>query len=193
MRLNTPACLLLLILCCLACTRGSGLPARPQLLTEDLGIGLHLLLPLADARALAGSKAGLVVKILKTDEKDQIAGYDLKLDSDEVVGIYFDAIPGVDDEGALAGRISEIRCFLNRGTASSVQLLGRPISSLGADDIEQILGPAVDRSDVGDGQIHLTYLFDPKVPGEQLQLRLITSHHLDQSCYAFAMSLMERP
>lgn len=192
MRLITLSCLLALTLCCLACPKSTALPARPQLLQEDLGIGLHLMLPADEAKALAGEKSGLTVSVLTTDEKDQITGYDLKLDSDEVVGIYFSAVPGIDDDSALAGRISEIRCYLNRGAASGIQLFGKSIASMGADDIELLLGQATERSDVGDGQIHLTYLFDPAVPGEKLQLRLITSHHLDHSCYAFALVLMER-
>ena len=189
MRLITLCCLLLL--CCTACRKSAPLPAQPQLVNDDLGIGLHLLMDRTAAQDLAGSRDSLEISVISTDEKQQIGGYDPNLDSDEVVAIYFDAIPGVDDDSALAGRISEIRCFLNSGISSKLRLLGAPIASQGADDIEQLLGPADSRSEPGDGQIHLSYLFDPQVPDQKLQLRLVTSHHLDHSCYAFSLSLTE--
>jgi len=182
----------LLITCCLGCPRPASLPAQPQLVSDDLGIGLYLLMDRNEAQALSGKQDNMEIKVLSTDNKQQIKGYDISSTSDEVVALYFDAVPGVDDDETLSGRISEIRCFLNTGSASGLRLLGRPVADLGADDMEQMLGKPRDRSQPGDGQIHLTYLFDPQVPGANLQLRLVTSHHLDHSCYAFAMSLINR-
>lgn len=181
-----PALLLVLLA---SCPGGEALPENADLPTDGLGIGLKLMMLPSEAEELSAD--GAEIRVLTTDQKNEIGGYDPESESDEVVAIYYAAGPA-DLNDPLAGRVSDIRCFINTGPQSPLRLLGEPIAEMGADDVEQLLGSPLNRSEMGDGQIHLTYVFDPRLEGSGLQLRLVTSHHLDDSCYAFRLSLEPR-
>ncbi|MEZ5338192.1 MAG: hypothetical protein R3F46_07975 [bacterium] len=182
--------LLLLALMLAGCRRGPALPEEPGLLQDGLGIGLRLLMSPGEAEALTTGENARI-RVMSTDDKHEIGGYDPESGRDEIDALYYLADPG-DSYDPLAGKIYDIRCFLNSGHGSPLELQGRQLAIQGADDLEALLGEADERSEAGDGQIHLTYLFDAGIEGEQLQLRLVTSHHLDHSCYALRLVLEHR-
>ncbi|MCB1217572.1 hypothetical protein KDL44_09270 [bacterium] len=182
--------LLLPALMLAGCTRGPALPEEPGLLQDGLGIGLRLLMTPGEAESLTTGENAWI-RVLTTDQKHEIGGFDPENGRDEIDALYYLADPG-DGDDPLAGRIYDIRCFLNSGQGSPLELQGRQLATQGADDIEAVLGEALERNEAGDGQIHLTYLFDAGIKGEQLQLRLVTSHHLDHSCYAMRLVLEPR-
>ncbi|MCB1187484.1 hypothetical protein KDL29_09990 [bacterium] len=188
MRLLLPA--ILCLLCLGGCPARNKLPQMEGLVGEDFGIGLRLLMSPSEVDAL-GDPAGMEIKLISSDQKNEIHGYDLESDKDEVVAIYYEADPGGDPD-PLGGKISDVRCFINTGATSGIRLRGEPIATMGADEVQMKLGEPLDRSESGDGQIHLSYLFDPGLEDKDLQLRLVTSHHMDKSCYAVRLALEHR-
>lgn len=192
-RYSLAACCLLICWAGAACQPESKLPPDPGLAGDTYGVGVSLGMDLASAQqAVAQAGNACEIWLLAPDELATRAPYSERpREKDLVVALHMPLPAHATEATEEVDGITEIRCYIAPAEASKVRLLGKPVAPLTPEDVTAWLGEPVDRTDGNDGRTHLTYYFAPQQQGNP-GVKLVTSHDLDGSCFAFAVSYAEQ-
>jgi hypothetical protein len=183
----------LVVSACLPLTSCNGrekLPSDPRLASEDFGTGVHLLMPVDDARS-----SGKVECMTREQLQASSPYADREPGTDLVIALYSDEapLPGEGGTGAPLLQITELRAYLAPADKSRLTLLGEKAAGLNPDEVQALLGPSDLPPQAGsDGKTHLVYYFAVDEEPERAY-RLTTSHNIDGSCFAIELALVERP
>lgn len=172
-----------------ACHAKSKLPVDPGLAGDTYGIGVSLGQSAELAQQVAAMpNAKLAVWIMTPDELATRAPYSERPpEKDLAVALHMPLPASTTGAPAETDSVGELRFYLAPAATSQVRLLGKPIAPLTPEDVSAWLGEPVDRTEGNDGRTHLTYYFAPQQRGKP-GFKLVTSHDLDGSCFAFAVS-----